>query len=215
MAFERTVRMPNEQVCTWHEVRGITQLVDVSTWIEVASWEDKDARDSDRASVRTSLLHDFVDGMTVADAEEIAKASTEFEEYTDPTEALLDDILSQIGDDSASALFDAWETDHAYKLNDRVHAYKLNDRVSYNGLVYRCVQSHTSQADYTPDKTPALWTRIKANPDPSEPEEWVQPTGAQDAYAKGDKVKHNGKVWESDVDGNVWEPSVYGWSEVA
>lgn len=209
MAFERTVRMPNEQICTWHEVRGITQLVDTSTWIEVASWEDKDARDNDRASVRTSLLHDFVDGMTVADAEEIAKTSTEFEEYVDPTQAMLDDIISQIGDDSASALFDAWETDHAYKLNDRV---------SYNGLVYRCVQSHTSQADWTPDAVPALWARIKANPDPSEPEEWVQPTGAQDAYAKGDKVKHNGKVWESDVDGNVWEPGAAGtetlWHEV-
>lgn len=206
MAFERTVRMPNEQICTWHEVRGITQLVDVSTWIEVASWEDKEARDSDRTQVRTSLLHDFVDGMTVADAEEIAKASTEFEEYTDPIQEMLDDILSQIGDDSASALFNAWETDHVYKFNDRV---------SYSGTVYRCIQSHTSQADWTPNAVPALWARIKANPDPSEPEEWVQPTGAQDAYAKGDRVKHNGKVWESDVDANVWEPSVYGWSEVA
>lgn len=206
MAFERTVRMPNEQICTWHEVRGITQLVDTSTWIEVASWEDKEARDSDRASVRTSLLNDFVDGMTVADAEEIAKASEEFKEYTDPTQALIDEMVEKVGDETAALFFDAWVTDHAYKLNDRV---------SYNGLVYRCVQSHTSQADWTPDVVPALWTRIKADPEPSEPEEWVQPTGAQDAYAKGDKVKHNGKVWVSDVDANVWEPSVYGWSEVA
>lgn len=205
MAFERTVKMPNEQICTWHEVRGITQLVGVSTWIEVASWEDKDAHDNDRASVRTSLLNDFVDGMTVADAEEIAKASTEFKEYVDPTQAMLDDILSQIGDDSASALFDAWVTDHAYKFNDRV---------SYGGTVYRCIQSHTSQADYEPDKTPALWTRIKANPDPSEPEEWVQPLGDFDAYDKGDRVKHNGKIWISTYDGkNVWEPGVYGWDE--
>lgn len=205
MAFERTVKMPNEQICTWHEVRGITQLVDVSTWIEVASWEDKDARDNDRASVRTSLLNDFVDGMTVADAEEIAKASTEFKEYTDPVQSMLDDILSQIGDDSASALFNAWETDHLYKFNDRV---------SYGGTVYRCIQSHTSQADYEPDKTPALWTRIKANPDPSEPEEWVQPLGDFDAYDKGDRVKHNGKIWISTYDGkNVWEPGVYGWDE--
>lgn len=204
MAFERTVRMPNEQICTWHEVRGITQLVDTSTWIEVASWEDKDARDADRTQVRTSLLHDFVDGMTVANAEEIAKASTEFKEYVDPTQAMLDDILSQIGDDSASALFNAWVTDHAYKFNDRA---------SYSGAVYRCVQSHTSQADYAPDKTPALWTRIKANPDPSEPEEWVQPLGDFDAYDKDDRVKHNGKIWISTYDGkNVWEPGVFGWS---
>jgi len=209
MAFERTVRMPNEQVCTWHEVVGITQLVGTSTWIEVASWEDKEARDNDRASVRTSLLHDFVDGMTVADAEEIAKASTEFEEYTDPTEALIDEIIGKVGDDAAAILFDAWVADHVYKLNDRA---------SYGGTVYRCIQSHTSQADWTPDAVPALWTRIKADLDPSEPEEWVQPTGAQDAYAKGDRVKHNGKVWESDVDSNVWEPGAVGtetlWHEV-
>ena len=44
--------------------------------------------------------------------------------------------------------------------------------------------------------------------------EWRQPTGAHDAYSKGDKVSHNGKHWVSDVDGNVWEPGVYGWSEV-
>lgn len=205
MAFERTVRMPNEQVCTWHEVTGITQLVDVSTWIEVASWDDQDARAHDRTPVRTSLLADFTDGMTVADAEAIAKASTEFDEYTDPTQAMLDDIISQIGDDSASALFDAWETDHAYKLNDRV---------SHGGHMYRCIQSHTSQDGWTPDAVPALWTRIKASPEPTEPDEWVQPTGAQDAYAKGDKVKHNDKVWVSDVDSNVWEPGVFGWSEV-
>lgn len=209
MAFERTVKMPNEQICTWHEVRGITQLVDTSTWIEVASWEDKEARDADRTQVRTSLLHDFVDGMTVADAEGIAKASEEFKEYTDPTQALIDEMVEKVGDETAALFFDAWVTDHAYKLNDRV---------SYNGLVYRCVQSHTSQADWTPDAVPALWTRIKASPDPSEPEEWVQPTGAQDAYAKGDKVKHNGKVWESDVDANVWEPGAAGtetlWHEV-
>ena len=205
MAFERSVKMPNEQVCSWHEVTGITQLVNVSTWIEVASWETKEAHDESRASVHTSLLHEFVDGMTVAEAEGFAKESEEFAEYTDPTEALIDEIVAKVGDDAAVNLFDAWVTDHPYKLNDRV---------SYGGTTYRCIQSHTSQSDWTPDVVPALWTRIKANPDPSEPEEWVQPTGAQDAYAKGDRVKHNGKVWVSDVDANVWEPSVYGWSEV-
>ena len=44
--------------------------------------------------------------------------------------------------------------------------------------------------------------------------EWRQPTGAHDAYAKGDKVSHNEKHWISEVDGNVWTPGTYGWSEV-
>lgn len=45
-------------------------------------------------------------------------------------------------------------------------------------------------------------------------EEWVQPTGAHDAYALGAVVAHVGKVWESTVENNVWEPQVFGWKEV-
>ena len=83
-------------------------------------------------------------------------------------------------------------------------------RYQYNGKLYKCVQAHTTQADWTPDSLPALWTEISLEEYP----EWKQPTGAQDAYNKGDKVTHNDKKWTSDVDANVWEPGVYGWSEV-
>lgn len=92
-------------------------------------------------------------------------------------------------------------------------AYAVDDRIRYDGILYRCVQAHTSQADWTPDATPALWTVVSLDEWP----EWVQPTGAQDAYAKGDKVSHKDKHWISEVDGNVWEPGIYGnlWSEVS
>ena len=86
----------------------------------------------------------------------------------------------------------------------------VNDRYQYNNKLYKCVQAHTTQADWTPDKTPALWVEVSLDEFP----EWRQPAGAHDAYAKGDKVKHNGKKWSSDVDANVWEPGVYGWSEI-
>lgn len=86
----------------------------------------------------------------------------------------------------------------------------VNDRYQYNDKLYKCVQAHTTQADWTPDATPALWTEVSLDEYP----QWKQPTGAQDAYAKGDKVKHNGKKWESTADANVWEPGVYGWSEI-
>ena len=82
-----------------------------------------------------------------------------------------------------------------------------------NGLLYRCVQAHTSQATWTPEAAASLWTRI-ADPTQEWPE-WIQPTGAHNAYAKGAKVSHNGKHWISDVDANVWEPGVYGWTEQA
>ena len=39
-------------------------------------------------------------------------------------------------------------------------AYAVDDRVQHNGTLYKCVQAHTSQADWTPDKTPALWAVV-------------------------------------------------------
>ena len=90
-------------------------------------------------------------------------------------------------------------------------AYVVGARINYGGLLYKCAQAHTSQADWTPDATPALWVRVD---DPGEDwPEWRQPAGAHDAYEKGYKVSHNEKHWISDVDGNVWEPGVYGWTQ--
>jgi hypothetical protein len=55
------------------------------------------------------------------------------------------------------------------------------------------------------------WTEVVAEGE--EPAAWVQPTGAHDAYSTGDRVTHNDFIWISDVDANVWEPSVYGWTQ--
>ena len=80
----------------------------------------------------------------------------------------------------------------------------------YGDTLYKCIQAHTSQTDWTPDKTPAMWKPIS---DPSEEwPQWSQPIGAMDSYKKGDKVSHNDEHWVSDVDNNVWEPGVYGWT---
>ena len=101
--------------------------------------------------------------------------------------------------ESVTDLFPKWEPGTAYAVGDRRR---------YNDLLYRCVQAHTSQADWTPPAVPALWVRTSTEEWP----EWIQPTGAHDAYAKGNKVTHNGQHWTSDLDGNIWEPGVYGWS---
>lgn len=89
----------------------------------------------------------------------------------------------------------------------------VGDRVCYKDVLYRVVQSHTTQDDWTPDITPALFTPV---PRPGEIPVWHQPTGAHDAYAKGDKVRYpdeHGSVWVSLVDANIWQPGVYGWEE--
>ena len=78
--------------------------------------------------------------------------------------------------------------------------------------LYRCLQAHTTQEGWEPIAAPALW---KLAGDPAEEwPAWSQPIGAVDAYSAGDKVSHGGGRWTSDVDGNVWEPGVYGWTQV-
>ena len=90
--------------------------------------------------------------------------------------------------------------------------YETGDRVQYGGAAYRVLQAHTSQEAWTPDAAASLFAKILI-PDPEVIPDWVQPESTN-PYMAGDKVKHNGKVWISDVDNNVWEPGVYGWSEV-
>ena len=107
----------------------------------------------------------------------------------------------------AVALFPAWAVGVAYAKDERVQ---------YDGKLYKVVQAHTSQADWTPDKTPALYTEVAK---PGEIPVWKQPTGAQDAYNKGNKVWYpdvNTTVYESVIDSNVWSPNDYpqGWKVV-
>jgi chitodextrinase len=113
-------------------------------------------------------------------------------------ESIPDDIAYSVPD-----LYAAWKTDTAYAVGDRV---------LFDGKVYKCLQAHTSQETWTPTDAVSLWAEV-LNPDPEVIPEWVQPESTN-PYMKGDKVRHNGKVWVSDVDNNVWEPGVYGWSEV-
>lgn len=93
-------------------------------------------------------------------------------------------------------------------------AYDKDALAAYDGQLYRCIQGHTAQADWAPDKVPALWRRIgDEDGGTKDIQEWVQPMGAHDAYEKGALVNYHGKRWMSMADGNVWEPGVYGWDE--
>ena len=103
---------------------------------------------------------------------------------------------------SAVELFPSWEVGKAYEANARV---------LYDGKLYKVNQAHTSQEDWTPENTPALFSEVAM---PNEIPEWKQPQGAHDAYHIGDKVTHNGKTWVCTSDANVYEPGVFGWDEV-
>lgn len=98
--------------------------------------------------------------------------------------------------------------------------YTLGEFVTYgkNGVddpqLYKVVQAHTSQADWTPDITESLYDAIGL--DEKGYPVWSQPTGAHDAYNKGDVVDYNGALYESVIDGNTYSPETYpaGWKKV-
>ena len=91
-------------------------------------------------------------------------------------------------------------------------AYTAGYKVQRSGKLWRCLQDHTSQNGWEPDSAPSLWAKVLI-PDETVVPEWEQPDSTN-PYMAGDKVAHNGKTWVSDVDNNVWEPGVYGWTEI-
>jgi hypothetical protein len=118
---------------------------------------------------------------------------------------LIERAAASLPDDEAieaPALFPAWAVGKAYTVGERV---------AYSGKLYKVLQAHTSQADWTPDVAVSLFAEVAK---PGEIPVWKQPTGAQDAYNIGDKVHYPdeaGPVYVSTVDANVWAPGVYGW----
>lgn len=104
---------------------------------------------------------------------------------------------------NAVELYPEWKSDTSYYVDQRLR---------YGGVLYRVLQDHTSQNDWTPDVATSLFSQVLI-PDPDAIPEWVQPDSTN-PYMTGDKVTHNGKTWENTIDNNVWEPGVYGWNEV-
>ena len=87
--------------------------------------------------------------------------------------------------------------------------YPADKKLQYNGELWKVLQPHTSQANWTPDTAVSLYVRVD---DPAiEYPAWRQPLGAHDAYRLGDKVSHAEKHWHSEIDFNTYEPGVYGW----
>lgn len=86
--------------------------------------------------------------------------------------------------------------------------YKAGARYRYDYVLYKCLQDHQGQADWTPDAAPSLWARVLIA-DPDTIPAWTQPDSTN-SYSKGDRVMHNGTKWESLIDANVWEPGAEG-----
>ena len=90
---------------------------------------------------------------------------------------------------------------------------QVGEYINYNEILYKVLQQHTVQQEWTPDVSPSLFAKVLIDPTGETILEWEQPESTN-PYMKGDKVIHNGVTYISDIDNNVWEPGVYGWSVV-
>lgn len=105
----------------------------------------------------------------------------------------------------ATQLFPQWSADTTYEIGDRVR---------FENILYKCLQSHTAQSNWTPTDAGSLWAKVLI-PDEQVIPEWEQPNSTN-AYQIGDKVSFNGKIYESVIANNIWSPADYpaGWKEV-
>ena len=121
--------------------------------------------------------------------------------YIEKAAVNLDDVDAL----EAVQLFPKWEPNIKYEVDDRVR---------YENILYRCLQPHNSQESWTPIAAASLWAKVLI-PDPEVIPDWEQPDSTN-AYQIGDKVKFEGKTYESLINNNIWSPTAYpaGWKEI-
>ena len=116
-------------------------------------------------------------------------------QVTDDTEAL-----------SLQVLYKQWDRQIGKTL-------QVGEYINHNDILYKVLQEHVVQDNWAPNVSPSLFAKVLIDPTGETILDWEQPDSTN-PYMKGDKVKHNGVIYESEVDNNVWEPGVYGWAVV-
>ena len=118
-------------------------------------------------------------------------------------------VANSINDDETALdvkdLYDDWSEGKKYKVGKYLN---------HKGVLYKVLTDHTSQSDWSPDKSPSLFANVLTSLDGT-PKEWVQPDSTN-PYMTGDKVIFEGVIYESIIDNNIWSPSAYpqGWKVV-
>lgn len=131
---------------------------------------------------------------------------TELQKKVQAIRSQLDIVTDEMTDEQAlqsSKLFKKWDSNGV--------TYEVGQRLKYNDILYKVLQSHTSQLTWTPNTTPSLYTKVLI-PDKDIIPEWQQPDSTN-GYMIGDKIIYNGQVYESLIDNNIWSPIDYpaGW----
>lgn len=238
MALERSILMDDGVVRRLHKIYNIQHILDQATYIEVVSYQFAD--DGSETGAHTTLMHDFDDDLTFAEAYDYISSLPMFEEFSSDSETEIRQLSEQLTEanttietmnttietmgstiDDISVKFDtvvsvltdeqAITVQSVFPEWNEAGTYGTGARVIYGDILYRCLQTHTAQSDWTPADAPSLWTRChQSEVEPTAIEEWFQPDSTN-PYNAGDIVTHNGSTWQCAIDNNVWEPGVYGW----
>lgn len=131
----------------------------------------------------------------------------QYDDMLKAVKRMLDSQVEQLSDEDAievAALFPTWIS----KMDEEVHT---GERYWYDGKLWKVIQQHTVQENWTPDTAVSLYVEVTIEEWP----EWQQPQGVQDAYMTGDKVTFEGTHYVSLIDNNTWSPAAYpqGWEE--
>ena len=110
-----------------------------------------------------------------------------------------------------ASVFPKYQVGKAYKVKD---VFSYGENAVGDPQLYQVLQAHTSSAEWAPDSAASLYKKIGVTKEGYP--EWVQPLGTSDAYNTGDIVSYNGNLYQSTIDGNVWNPDTYpqGWEQV-
>ena len=209
MSFKRSV-LVSGITYRLHEAVGISHERGGRTVVHVVSHESGGGNARDSWHER-----ELDDSLTFEAAEEWLQSLDAFAEHEDPYQAAVEQLAPSLTDEQASTV--AW----AYPEWAEGESYEVGTRIRHDGVLYKVLQAHSSQAGWTPDAAPSLFAKVLSEPevDPETSEEtypeWQQPDSTN-AYMIGDRVLFEGVAYESTIDGNVWSPSAYpaGWKEV-
>ena len=145
----------------------------------------------------------------VVNYEVLEKELTYAEKLVSQQELAMSFLADNLTDEQAvqvPLIFEAWQVG-VY--------YKVGKKLVYEEVLYKVLQDHTSQETWTPKDAPSLFARVLVD-DGGAVLDWVQPDSTN-PYMKGDRVKFEGKIYESLIDSNVWSPTAYpvGWKEIS
>ena len=145
----------------------------------------------------------------VVNYEVLKKELTYAEKLMSQQELAMSFLADNLTDEQAvqvPLIFEAWQVGVDYKVGKKL---------VYEEVLYKVLQDHTSQETWTPKDAPSLFARVLVD-DGGAVLDWVQPDSTN-PYMKGDRVKFEGKIYESLIDSNVWSPTAYptGWKEIS